>query len=146
MAAYGFADVQAAITGPGGSINFKEMGIDEGGVTFDMAEDKTSLQVGADGRPQHILHAGRHGKVTIRLQKTSPANAILMGMYVLQTRSAGTTGKNVISVRNPVSGDDYSATSVSFAKAPANTFAKEAPALEWSFNAGYIDPILGVGF
>jgi hypothetical protein len=52
-------------------------------------------------------------------------------------------GKNVITVRNSASGDIIVARGVAFKRAPDLSFAKEGGLVEWQFDAGKIDRILG---
>lgn len=146
MATYSFVDVQAAISGPGGAFSLGSGGVADEGITIEMVDDKSTMVTGADGTGQHNLHASKAGKVTIRLLKTSPLNAKLTVMYNRQTTSAAFHGQNVISVRDPVRGDDYGCRGCAFAKFPTNTYGKAGPVMEWTFNAIEVDPILGAGF
>lgn len=142
--AYSFLDVQATIAGPGGSFNLGSgSGNAEEGITIEMAEDKNNMAVGADGQVMHSLHAGNAGTVTVRLLKTSPVNAQLMAMYNLQKTSSSLWGNNVISINNKASSDNNGCRAVAFKKAPNMAYAKDGGTVEWAFDAGYIDSILG---
>lgn len=145
MATYSFLNVQAAITGPGGTISLGQgAAVSEEGITVEPNGDKTSMQIGADGRAMHSLHADNSGTVMIRLLKTSPVNALLMQMYNFQVANPSGAGSNIISIQNTASGDTVSCRSVSFKKRPTLAFAKEGGMNEWSFNVGSIDEVLGV--
>jgi len=89
---YSFIDVNASITGPGGTFALGS-GAAEEGITIDQADDKTSLIMGADGSGMHSLHAAANGIVTVTLLKTSPVNQLLMAMYNLQSAPAALTGQ-----------------------------------------------------
>jgi len=142
--AYSFLDVQATITGPGGSFNLGNgAGAAEEGIDIEMTEDKNNMTVGADGTPMHSLHAGKSGTVTVRLLKTSPVNAQLQAMYDLQSTSSALWGNNIITINNTASGDNDGCRAVAFKKQPKNAYAKDGGTNEWQFDAGYIDQILG---
>lgn len=146
MGTYSFQDVTAAIVGVGGSINLASgAGSAEEGITIEAVEDKNVMTIGADGSGMHSLVANESSTVTIRLLKTSPANAQLQLMYNLQTISSLTHGKNVITVRDVVRGDAIVLTSVAFKKRPTVNYAKEGGMMEWTFDAIKTTTVLGVG-
>ncbi|WP_448952131.1 phage structural protein [Labrys neptuniae] len=145
MAAYSFIDVHCAIDGPGGAFSLSDGGVADEGITVAMNEDKNTMTTGADGSVMHSLHAARSGTVTVRLLKTSPLNHLLSVMYNTQQTSSALWGQNVISVRNPVRGDDASARICAFKKLPDFANAKDGNIVEWAFDAGAIDEILGDG-
>lgn len=146
MSTYSFFDVNASITGPGGSIPLGYgAGVSEEGITVEMMEDKDTMTIGADGTPQHSLHAGRGGTVTVRLLKSSPTNGLLSAMYDLQTISSALHGFNVVVINNAQSGDIITCTDVGFRKAPNVVYAKEGQFMEWPFNAGVVVSLLGTG-
>lgn len=141
---YGFSDVQATISGPGGMISLGAgAGPAEEGITVEFTEELDTMAIGADGQVAHSLHASRAGKITVRLLKTSPTNSLLEQMYTFQRSSSRFHGKNVIVISNPVTGDVYTCQQAAFAKFPSNSYSKVAGMLDWEFNAGQIDPTLG---
>lgn len=143
---YSFLDVQCAITGPGGSFSIgSSAGIAEEGISVELEGDKDTMTIGADGSVMHSLHAARAGTVTVRLLKTSPVNSDLATMYNFQTTTSANNGQNTISVRDPVRGDSITAQSCAFKKLPNNINATVGGLMEWLFNAGQIDEILGDG-
>lgn len=144
MATYSFLNVQATIVGPGGAFNIGQgAGIAEEGIETEMAGDKDTMTIGADGTGMHSLHADKSGTVTVRLLKTSPTNAKLMAMYDLQTASSLLHGQNVITITDTGSGDSTGCRGVAFKKKPVLRYAKEGQLMEWAFNAIAIDSILG---
>lgn len=146
MTTYSFLDVSASIAGPGGSFQLGSgAGAAEEGITFAMAEDKNDMKTGADGQVMHSLRAGKAGTVTIRLLKTSPVNAQLSQMYALQTTSSALHGQNVLTVNDSQRGDLGSARQAAFKKLPDLTWAKDGNTVEWAFDAGSIDLLLGSG-
>lgn len=146
MATYSFQDVVAAISGVGGSINLAAgAGVAEGGITIESMEDKSVMTIGADGAGMHSLVANEASSVTIRLLKTSPANKQLQEMYNQQTKSSANHGKNTITVRDAVRGDNITLTEVAFKKRPTVTYAKEGGLMEWTFDAIRTTAVLGSG-
>lgn len=146
MATYSFQDVVAAITGVGGSVNLAAgAGVAEEGITIESMEDKNTMTIGADGSGMHSLVANEASTVTIRLLKTSPVNKQLQEMYNLQTKSAATHGKNTVTVRDAVRGDNITLTEVAFKKRPSVTYSKEGGINEWTFDAVRTITVLGSG-
>lgn len=146
MATYSFQDVVAAISGVGGSINLAAgAGVAEEGITIESMEDKSVMTIGADGAGMHSLVANEASSVTIRLLKTSPVNKQLQEMYNQQTKSSANHGRNTITVRDAVRGDNITLTEVAFKKRPTVTYAKEGGLMEWTFDAIKTTAILGSG-
>lgn len=146
MPAYSFLDTQASIVGPGiicalgaGAATAKE------GISYEFAEDKDTMTIGADGNGIHSLHGGNAGTVTVRLLKNSPTNAFLQAAYDFQRLSSANWGQNTITITNSVSFDTITCAGVAFRRNAPNAFAEEANVIEWSFNAIRINPILGPG-
>ena len=145
MPTYSFLDVHAALTGPGGSVSLSQgEGVAAEGITVEPMEDKNVMTPGADGGLMHSLIASRAATVTIRLLKTNPLNAVLQDMYNYQTQSSLTHGKNEITIRDVIRGDDTSITEAAFMGKPANAYGREGNVLEWKFG-GHCDTMLGVG-
>ncbi len=146
MATYSFQDVVAAISGVGGSINLAAgAGVAEEGITIESMEDKSVMTIGADGAGMHSLVANEASSITIRLLKTSPVNKQLQEMYNQQTKSSANHGKNTITVRDAVRGDNITLTEVAFKKRPTVTYAKEGGLMEWTFDAIKTTAVLGSG-
>jgi hypothetical protein len=145
-ATYSFADVAATLTAPTGQAINVGYGakVAEEGISVDPAEDKNTMNIGADGRVMHSLHASNAGVVTIRLQKVSPINAQLMVLYDAQKAGSALWGNNIIVVRNIQSGDISTAVECAFKKKPAIKYAKTGDIYEWTFDAGRIEGFLGV--
>lgn len=141
---YSFLSVVAALVGPGGAISLGEgAGASDEGISVDSTGEINTMQVGADGSGQHSLHADRSGRLTVRLLKTSPTNALLMAMYNLQTSSPALHGQNTITITDMARGDVITARQVAFTKAPSLSYGKEAGMNEWDFSAVRIDRGLG---
>lgn len=146
MSTYSFQDFNASLIGPGGAISLGAgAGVSEEGFTAEFTEDADNMKVGADGTPMHSLNPSKAGKLTIRLQKTSPTNALLSAMYNFQRTSSSNWGQNIFTATDTVRGDVYTCQLVAFVKFPKNDYAKEAGMVEWEFNAGIIDPALAAG-
>ena len=144
MPTFSFMDVQASLVGPTGTVSLGYgAAAAEEGISIDMAGDKNSMMIGADGEGMHSLHADKSGTVTVRLLKTSPTNAVLMAMYDAQTLSSALHGKNIITVTNSQSGDITVARSCAFKRKPNLSYKKDGDVVEWSWDAIKIDTILG---
>lgn len=145
MPAYSFLDVQAAIVGPGGSFNIGSgAGATDEGLSIAYKEDKNTQVVGADGSTMNSLNASNAGTITIRLLKNSPVNAQLSQMYNVQSVSSAAWGLNVISIKNPTSGDSITMINAAFRKHPDLTYDKDGRHNEWTFD-GVIASSLGGG-
>lgn len=141
---YSFADVYGVIAGPAGSIPFGNgFGHAEEGISFDQAEDANRKTVGADGVAMNTLILDISGTATIHTLKTSPLNAALTQMFNSDKLSSLTWAKNIISVTNPVSGDQYTCNGVAFKRRARNSFGKEANNLDWEFDCSQIFVTLG---
>lgn len=145
--AYSFLNFNAAITGPGGAFSIGNgAGVAEEGISFSPTGDISGMVVGADGSGMHSLYADKSGKVTVRLLKTSPTNALFSAMYAFQTANSANHGQNTITGVDSQRGDVITCTQVAFSKAPDLTYAKDGQIVEWEFNAVRIERVLGVGF
>lgn len=145
MTTYSFADVQCTLTGPGGLIPLGAgAGSAEEGIDVEMVGEKNTMNIGADGKPVHSMHAGNPGKLRVRLLKTSPTNSLLMALYNFQKSSSVNWGQNVIVVSD-IRGDFISAKVCAFSKTPKIAYAKEAGFNEWEFDCGQVDYLLGIG-
>lgn len=144
MSTYSFQDVQATLVGPTGIINLGYgAAVADEGISIDMAGDKNTMLIGADGEGMHSLHADKSGTVTVRLLQTSPTNAKLQAMYDAQTLSSTLHGQNLITVTNPASGDITTARSCAFKKKPSINYRKDGSIMEWVFDSIKIDSLLG---
>lgn len=145
MGTYSFLNVQATLAGPGGNISLGNgSGSSEEGITVEMLEDKDAMAVGADGQIMHSLRASNAGRVTVRLLKTSPVNALLSALYNFQRQSSVNWGQNTLVVSDTIRGDVISGDTIAFAKQPVITYSKDANMNEWSF-LGNVDELLGTG-
>jgi predicted SPOUT superfamily RNA methylase MTH1 len=144
---YSFMDVSATLTDINGDV--VSLGYGAGtakeGITVEMSDDKTKLDIGADGTPMHSLRASNAGRLLVRLLKTSPTNNQLSLIYNVQRYTPFLWGQNVISVRDVLQGDVISASAVAFARQPVVTYAEDANMNEWQFLCGVIDELLGLG-
>ncbi len=155
MGTYSFLDVQVSIVGPGINASIEgptpgseqigsSAGVAKEGVTLAYDEPKTTTTTGADGQIMQNLHAGQTGKITVRLLKTSPINAVLSQAYAAQRGTAANWGQNVIVITNTVSGDQGTGDQMAFEKFPDDTWAEDGNILEWVFT-GVVDNNLGAG-
>lgn len=142
MATYSFLEINANITGTNGSFSLSD-GNTEGGISVAMRGPKNTLTVGADGSTQNSLHADRTATCTARFLKTSPTNALLQSMYDADEADVTSWGGNTITITDINRGDSITLTNVAFQKFPDNVYDKEGPALEWTFDCGFMHTTLG---
>jgi hypothetical protein len=151
MATYSFMNFQLTMTGPGAAaINLGAgAAIPTEGVTVDMVEDKNQMSIGADGKVMHSLRANRGATLTVRLQQVSRTNRILSDVYASQTSilSGGLYhGQNIFTLTDVLRGDSYTMSEAAFKRFPSRTWAQDGNMVEWSFDVGICDPLLGEGF
>lgn len=145
MTTYSFLNVAATLTGPGGSIQLGYgAGNAEEGISEEMLEDKDAMTIGADGAVMHSLRAGNGARLTVRLLKTSPVNALLSNLYNFQKASAALWGQNVLVVSDIYRGDVLTVTQSAFSRHTPVTYSKDGNTMEWTF-FGTIDQKLGAG-
>lgn len=141
---YSFQDISCQMVGPGIAANLAAgAAVAEEGITIEPSTEKNVMTIGADGKGQHSLIADDSCKITIRLLKTSPQNAILMAAFDAQSLSSAVWGINTITCRDSARGDFTVVQQVAFAKKPAITYAKEAGMMEWEFHGIQANSILG---
>lgn len=142
---YSFKDVVAGLVGPGAVVSIgSDAGVSDEGITVSPTGEFNTMQVGVDGYGQHSLSADRSGKVTVRLLRTSPTNAVLMALANFQRSSSANHGQNTLTITDKTRGDVCTCEQVAFSKIPDLTLAKEAGMLEWTFDAVRISMALGV--
>ena len=145
MGAYSFLNVQASLVGPGGNANLGYgSGSSEEGITVEMVEDKGDTKVGADGQLMQTLRTSKLGRITVRLLKTSPVNALLSQMYAAQSTISSFWGNNVLRISDVSRGDVVLASQVAFTKQPTIVWGKDGNMNEWIFQ-GNVDYQLGTG-
>ena len=146
MATYSFLNCVASLVGSGGNINLGfGAAVSEEGITVEPTEDQNNMMIGADGSVMHNLHAGKSGKVRVRMLKTSPTNQLLAAMFELQRSSSALWGNNVITLRDSARGDVITCQQVAFSRAPTSNYGKDGAMQEWAFDAGIINTLYGSG-
>lgn len=146
MQTYSFLDVHASISGPGGAFALGSgAGAADEGITIDMVEDKNTMTPGADGQVMHSLHASKAGTATVRLLKTSPTNRLLNQLYNLQSQSSTLWGQNLITLQDMARGDVITLRQSAFKKQAPVSYAKDGAVMEWAFDVGQRDDLLGSG-
>ena len=115
----------------------------EEGITIAAANDKNTMTVGSDGKVMHSLRADGSGQITLRYLKTAPVNSRLMALYNAQKLDSRLWGKNVITVSQSVAGDIATGIQCAFKKVPDLSYATEGGTVEWVFDAGRIEEMLG---
>lgn len=133
---YSFIDVQASITGPGGSFSLcgDSEGVAEEGIRIEPVDSKNTMTMGANGG-MHNLHANNPATVTLVLLKNSPVNQQLMDLYNAQRVSSATWGKNVIIITNRATGDKSAIQFAAFHNPPSIQNQKDGGTNSWVFDA-----------
>jgi hypothetical protein len=145
MATYSFMTVNATLTGLGGMVSLGYGAASaKDGISYDPLEEKDRMDVGADGAIMHSLRASNAARITVRLLKTSPVNAVLNAMYHIQRLTVSGWGINTLVVSDVYRGDIVSGDSIAFSRHPVITWAEDANRNEWTF-FGNVIPILGAG-
>lgn len=146
MSTYSFIDVQATLVGPGGVVDLGNgAGVAAEGITIERNNDSGVMTIGADGTVMHALRAAKDGTITVRLLKTSQTNSKLSELYNLQQQSSLSYGRNTITVRNAATGDTTTASECGFKKFPSVSYSQDGEVMEWQFNCGRIETVLGTG-
>jgi hypothetical protein len=139
-------EVVGSIVGPNGMFSIgSEAGVAKEGITVEMVEDKGTMTIGADGSGMHSLHAGKGGRITVRLLKNSLTNALLSAMYSADTSDGSQYGQNTIGVAWLTAGDVCTGRQCGFVRFPSIVYSEDGPMLEWVFNCIKIDHMLGAG-
>lgn len=142
---YSMKSVIGSIAGPGGAIPLgNSAGPTDEGITCAFKEELSTMQVGSDGTVMQSLHAGRPGRITVRLLKTSIMNGLLSTMFNFQQSSPANWGQNVIEFVDMMRGDVITLTSGTFVKPPDVTYDKTGRFNEWIFD-GSMAQQLGLG-
>jgi hypothetical protein len=145
MSAYSFLSVAASIVGPGLNAQIgSTSGAAKEGLTAEYDEDKNAVTTGADGTIMTSLKATMTGKITVRLLKTSPINAILSQAFNFQRTSPANTGQNNIRVVDKIRGDVVTGRQMAFVRYATNAWSEEGNVLEWQF-IGLMNETLGAG-
>lgn len=144
MSTYSFQDVQASITGPGGSfaLGYGQATAKEG-ISIQRAANKNTMLVGSDGEGMHSLHPDKSGTITLRYLKTAPINQKLMALATAQAVSSTLWGQNVITVTQKASGDLTTGRQCAFQKIPDLNYAEDGDIVTWIFDVIKIDSMLG---
>jgi predicted SPOUT superfamily RNA methylase MTH1 len=137
---YSFLDTHCAIVGPGGAFSLTGGAAAEG-ITIEPREDKSKLDIGADGSGMYSLRADKSARLTIRLLKNSPVNALLSGLYNFQQISSANWGQNTVSVVSSI-GDVITLRQVAFVRQPTVVYAEQGGMNEWQMEAVKMDEIL----
>lgn len=137
--------VSATLNGPGGSVSlgYGAATADEG-ISVEMIDDKDAMTSGSDGAIMHSLRASNTARITVRLLKTSPANAKLSQLYNVQKSAPILWGKNTLVVSDTARGDVVTGTEIAFTRQPSVVYAKDGNTNEWTFQGNVIE-ILGDG-
>jgi len=141
---FSFLNVHATLAAPGGIIDLGAgAAVAEEGITINYVDDADILKVGADGSPMHSLNGSKAAKVTVRLLKTSPTNKKLADMFNFQRLSSVNWGKGMLRVSDVAKGDVATGQFAAFTKFPEVTYSKDGPVMDWEFNVGIMDIVLG---
>jgi hypothetical protein len=105
-----------------------------GKATVAMSENKTAIDIAADGAPMVSKIAGEIGTVTIDVQQTSASHKKLLNLYnKLKIADTLSWAQASITMRNVVDGTSHIATGVAFQKVPDKGYEKEGKQVSWVF-------------
>jgi hypothetical protein len=148
MATYSFLRTSTRPSAvPGGSFQLGSgSGNADEGISFDDADPKNTMTPGADGQVMHSLHASNAGKVVVRLLKTSPVNAQLSQLYANQKKRRARCGGRTSSPSTTWPAATWSRPGRwRSPSTPHAAYAKDGNVMEWEFDVGALDILLGTG-
>ncbi len=102
------------------------------------------MQTGAGGDIMHSLNASDSGRITIRLLKTSPTNALMSQLYNFQKNNPSAWGQNQFRGADIVRGDVVTGTELALSRHTPLSYAKDANINEWILQ-GKVFVLLGTG-
>lgn len=140
---YGFKDVIATVTGPGGTVTFT--GQADEGYALEFEGDKSTMTTGAGGDVMHSVRVTQSGMITFNLLQTSLSNAQLQALYDYQNLTPARAGRNTITIRDLNVGDNVVGLFCAFRKFPNLSWATLGGTRSWAFNVGQMSPVLGDG-
>ena len=141
--AYSFVDVNATISGPGGSFSLSSAGLSDEGVVLTQASDKNTMTVGAAGDGMHSMRASTAVRITVSLLKIGTGNAQLNALYRYQSMSSAYWGQNTFTITNAVTGDSIVCTGSAFIKQTDVGYKTEGGLNVWAFDCIASQQILG---
>lgn len=146
---YSFASVNAVVADAASGISVQianGAGVSGEGITVAMNEEKATMSIGADGTPMHSVHKSKGGRIVVRIQKTSPTHAIIDQIYRYTANAGGANyGQITITLNDLARGDVIVGSQCGIAKRPDLSYAVEGGAMEWVFNVGILEWVLGSG-
>ena len=141
---YSFKNINGAISGPGGAFTIgQDAGLSDGGIRVEYIDNKNTMVMGAGGDGMHSLHASNAASINIEVLKTSPVNALLMGMFNFQKQSSAYWGQNQMTFNDTIRGDTIIISQAAFQKATPVSYGKEGGMNNWHFDAISCNEILG---
>ena len=155
---WSFVDLQATLIYPNGSTVLQSVtglqvggvdigtgGFSEEGIRITRAREKNIMTEGADGSIMHSLRASKAARIMLSFLKTAPANAYLAQIFNAQEGDSSQWGRNSILLTQTSTLDSVTLTSAAFVKFPDINYRVEGGVLDWEFDVGYADAILGNG-
>lgn len=113
-------------------------------VSVERNEDSFTLQMGTDGEGTRSATNNRSGRFTITLQQSSPANAALAALALIDEKTKA--GAFKIEVKDFNFGESYTANTAWFVKPPVGGFGVESSNREWVVETDQLDyTMAGVG-
>lgn len=144
MTTYSFKDLTGAFIHPlvgqyilgGGNVGL-------GQISIEMAQDRTTQDVAADGSVMVSYVPGDNGTISIEVQQTSDLHTFLLGWFNASKTAAdngdvSNWAAGAISIRNIVDGSHHTATGVSPGKIPAKVYQAVGQKITWTLPAAKI--------
>lgn len=135
---YSFLDLAGAIAHPSlGSYVFTGEGVGE--INVEMAGDKTSHDVAADGSVMVSKIAGNNGNITIQIQQTSPVHKWMLAAYnYLLNATTKEWAQMACTLRNTTDGTSHIIKGMSFHKKAGLPYQAQGQKVSWVLMAADI--------
>jgi hypothetical protein len=156
---WSFVDLQVTLIYPNGTTVLQSVtgtqvggvdvgagGFSEEGLRITRLREKNIMTEGADGSIMHSLRASKAARIMLSFLKTAPANAALSQVWNAQEGDSSQWGRNSFHITQTSTGDNFTLNSVAFVKFPDTNYRAEGGVMDWEFDVGFCDSILGNGY
>lgn len=136
---YSFLDSVMVFAHPLAAAPIVITGEGAGRVTLSMTDNRTEMDVAADGQVMVSKIAGNTGTVTIDVQQTSNAYKKLLTLFnALWLADTGSWATGTLTIRNTSDGTGHVCTGVAFVKMGDKGYAKAGAHVTWTLMAANI--------
>lgn len=139
---YSFLDSVIVITHPSLSIPITVTGEGAGSVTVTMRDDRTAMDVAADGAVMVSKMAGNTGSVSIVVQQTSLVHKKLLALFnQLVIAAPSLWAQATMTIKNITDGTGHLCTGIAFGKVPDKTYTKQGGSVTWTIMAADVQSL-----